>query len=309
MRIKRNPSLRQGVGLHLKRSRFIGFCAVFIVAAFCGFRLFSTTGIVGVTKKPNHIFQTPGCFCHGDSVDPEVRVWIEGPDTLVSGQEALYTIYVAKDSITAADFNVAAFPGPLGIADSSGMQLLRPDDVDTLELTHTEPKLANGSDTVSWPFFYRAPMFAGIIDTIYADGNSVDLSTDPSGDAWNFADNFLIQVTSSVTDMPLARSYRLLQNYPNPFNPSTAIRFELPVASRVLLTVFDINGRRIREIVNDEVSAGLHEVVFSSGPILNSGSVVSQLSSGLYFYQLMVRSSESSQPMNFVATRKMMLLK
>ncbi len=154
-------------------------------------------------------------------------------------------------------------------------------------------------------------MSPGIIDTIYANANSVDLSTDPSGDVWNFADNFLIQVTStsSVTDMPLVRAYRLLQNYPNPFNPSTAIRFELPVASRVLLTVFDINGRKIREVVNDEVSAGLHEVVFSSDPISNSGSVVSQLSSGLYFYQLMVRSSESSQRTNFVATRKMLLLK
>jgi hypothetical protein len=296
---------------HLMGSKSIGFCVALLFAALCGFSIYSTTGIVGVTKKPNHIFQTPGCFCHGDSASPEVRVWIEGPDTLAPGQEALYTISVAKDSNIAAGFNVAAFFGPLGMIDSSGTQLLRPDNVDTLELTHTEPKFANGSDTISWHFLYRAPISRGVVDTIYANGNSVDLSTDPSGDAWTFADNFLIQVarTSSVADVPLVHSFRLLQNYPNPFNSSTVIHFELPAASRVRLTVFDIKGQKIKEMVNGEMSTGPHEAIFSSQSISNSSGGGSSLSSGLYFYQLAVRSSDPAQPTEFSATRKMLLLK
>jgi hypothetical protein len=292
-------------------SKSIGLCVVLLFAALCGFSIYSTTGIVGVTKKPNHIFQTPGCFCHGDSASPGVRVWIEGPDTLASGQEALYIISVAKDSNIAAGFNVAAFFGALDIIDSSGTQLLRPDNVDTLELTHTGPKLANGSDTISWPFLYRAPISRGVVDTIYSNGNSVDLSTDPSGDAWNFANNFLIQVarTSSVADVPLAHSYLLLQNYPNPFNPNTVIRFELRSPGKARLTVFDIKGQKIKELVNGEMSAGPHEVVFSSQSISNSSGGGSSLSSGLYFYQLTVRSSDPAGPTEFIATRKMLLLK
>jgi hypothetical protein len=53
--------------------------------------------------------------------------------------------------------------------------------------------------------------------------------------------------------------YSLSQNYPNPFNPSTTIKFELPRASLVNLSVFDILGRVVSVLVNDRREAGVHD--------------------------------------------------
>ncbi len=179
------------------KSKVVKISAVLFLAAFCGFEILYDDGIVGMTKKPNHIFVNPGCICHDQNSN--VLVWISGPESLAAGERALYKVSVKKDTNIAAGFNVASFFGDLGIADSAETQMLRPNDspTDSLELTHILPKLANGQDTISWSFFYRAPLTAGIVDTLYANGNSVDTSQDPSGDGWNFADNFLIHVTES----------------------------------------------------------------------------------------------------------------
>jgi hypothetical protein len=88
----------------------------------------------------------------------------------------------------------------------------------------------------------------------------------------------------AVTFAPLAiaqedvapRQYELSQNYPNPFNPSTTIKFELPKASHVSLTVYDILGREVTVLVNEKRDAGVHEVKFDG----------SNLASGVYFYRL-----------------------
>ncbi|MEO8168897.1 MAG: choice-of-anchor V domain-containing protein, partial [bacterium] len=272
---------------------------VLLLAAFCGFEIYYSTGIVGVTKKPNHIFANPGCICHDQNVD--VRVWISGPESLGIGQEALYRISVAKTANIAAGFNVAAFRGALGVNDSAGTQLMRPDGFDTLELTHVEPKLAHNRDTVSWSFFYRAPLTAGVIDTLYACGNSVDTSQDPSGDGWNLANNFLVRVVlpNSVSDQPVQRTYKLAQNYPNPFNPSTTIRYDVPVEGNVKLNVFDISGREVRTLVDERQNPGAYQVRFDS-------KSVGDLASGIYFYRLSVLSGPTE---SFAEVKKMILMK
>jgi hypothetical protein len=81
------------------------------------------------------------------------------------------------------------------------------------------------------------------------------------------------------------------QNYPNPFNPSTTIRFELPEASLVRLSVFDILGREVSVLVNERREAGVHEVTFNA----------SGLSSGIYYYRI--------QAGNWVTTKSLMVLK
>jgi hypothetical protein len=82
----------------------------------------------------------------------------------------------------------------------------------------------------------------------------------------------------------------LYQNYPNPFNPSTTIKFELPKASMVRLTVYDMLGREGVVIVNERRDAGVHEVKFDGAG----------LSSGVYLYRL--------QAGEFVQTLKLVLL-
>jgi len=75
--------------------------------------------------------------------------------------------------------------------------------------------------------------------------------------------------------------FRLYQNYPNPFNPSTTIQFDLEVQSKVKLNVYDITGRLIQTLVNSRLSAGSHDYIFDA----------SNLSTGIYFYQLSTANS------------------
>jgi hypothetical protein len=90
----------------------------------------------------------------------------------------------------------------------------------------------------------------------------------------------------------------LAQNYPNPFNPTTTIRFQIPDVGgqrseviRVTLKVFDLLGREVATLVNENLRAGSYETTFDAAG----------LASGVYFYKLHVGS--------FSATRKMILSK
>jgi photosystem II stability/assembly factor-like uncharacterized protein len=100
-------------------------------------------------------------------------------------------------------------------------------------------------------------------------------------------------------EIPLINDFSLLQNYPNPFNPTTKIKFEIPGQARndnvlVTLKVYDILGREVATLVNEESAtggAGEYEVEFNGNNI----------PSGIYFYQL--KAGEYSE------TRKMVLMK
>lgn len=71
-------------------------------------------------------------------------------------------------------------------------------------------------------------------------------------------------------------TFELKQNYPNPFNPSTSISFDLPVAGKVSLKVFNTSGKEVASLVNENRSAGFYTVNFNA----------SNLSSGVYYYRL-----------------------
>ncbi len=85
--------------------------------------------------------------------------------------------------------------------------------------------------------------------------------------------------------------YSLAQNYPNPFNPSTNFKFQITKSGFVKLTVFDMLGKEITKLVNQELSAGTFTVNFDA----------SSLPSGTYFYRLQTES--------FTDTKKMVLIK
>lgn len=87
-------------------------------------------------------------------------------------------------------------------------------------------------------------------------------------------------------------TFSLQQNYPNPFNPSTTIRFSVPKASVVTVGVYDVTGKLVATIANNEyVTAGVKEINFNA----------SNLASGIYFYTL--KSGD------FTQTKKMILVK
>jgi len=86
-------------------------------------------------------------------------------------------------------------------------------------------------------------------------------------------------------------NFRLHQNYPNPFNPSTKIKYSIPLSGMVKITVYDVLGKEIVELVDEYKNANTYEVEFNS----------IDLPSGIYFYNIISG--------NFSATKKMMLLK
>lgn len=85
--------------------------------------------------------------------------------------------------------------------------------------------------------------------------------------------------------------YKLNQNYPNPFNSVTNISYYVPQQSKVKISVYDILGKKIAELVNEEKQPGQHETRFDCG----------SLASGIYYYEMVAN--------NFRTTKKLLLLK
>lgn len=102
--------------------------------------------------------------------------------------------------------------------------------------------------------------------------------------------------TASVSDGTAPADFTLEQNYPNPFNPTTLIRFSVPVTSRVRISIYNLLGQRVRDLVDESFANGVQEVSWDGRD--NTGRL---LSSGTYIYRM--------QSGNFVETRKMVLMK
>jgi hypothetical protein len=94
-----------------------------------------------------------------------------------------------------------------------------------------------------------------------------------------------------VNSSTVADKYSLGQNYPNPFNPTTKISFSVPKNEFVSIKVFDLTGKEIAQLVNNEMNAGTYEYIFNG----------SSLASGIYFYQI--------KTPNFTETKRMTLVK
>ena len=99
-----------------------------------------------------------------------------------------------------------------------------------------------------------------------------------------------VDVNENVTDIP--ESFELFQNYPNPFNPSTKIKYSIPNAQHITLKVFDILGRQVATLVNQEQTAGSYSINFDA----------SNLPSGVYIYRLQTQNGYSK-------IKKMLLLR
>jgi hypothetical protein len=109
-----------------------------------------------------------------------------------------------------------------------------------------------------------------------------------AGAVWIFYDP-TIGITPISTETP--QQFSLSQNYPNPFNPNSKIKFQIAKLSEAKLVVFDVLGREVSTLVNEQLKPGTYEVDFGG----------SKLASGIYFYKL--------ETDGFVETKKMILVK
>ena len=124
--------------------------------------------------------------------------------------------------------------------------------------------------------------FKGIIDDVRIYNRALD--EQEIKDILNFV---------SVEDMNgygfLQTTYSL-SNYPNPFNPSTTIHYHIPIDSYVTIDVYDINGQRVKTLVDTNMEAGTHKILFKGR----------NLSSGLYFYRIRTEQYEMTKKMILV---------
>ncbi|MBN8586045.1 MAG: T9SS type A sorting domain-containing protein [Ignavibacteria bacterium] len=93
--------------------------------------------------------------------------------------------------------------------------------------------------------------------------------------------------------------YSLSQNYPNPFNPVTNIKFDIPKSGFVKITVYDLLGREITTLVNEQMKPGSYNVDWDA----------SNYSSGVYFYKIEAGDPSTGSGRSFVVSRKMVLIK
>ncbi|MBK8946637.1 MAG: right-handed parallel beta-helix repeat-containing protein [Ignavibacteriae bacterium] len=119
--------------------------------------------------------------------------------------------------------------------------------------------------------------------------------TDSEGNTSEFSFPFVV-TSIEVEKNRIPTEYSLYQNFPNPFNPTTKIKYSIPIdekpqTSNLKLVVFDILGREVKTLVNENQRYGNYEVTFDAG----------HLSSGIYYYQIKAG--------DFVQSRKMLLIK
>jgi photosystem II stability/assembly factor-like uncharacterized protein len=98
-------------------------------------------------------------------------------------------------------------------------------------------------------------------------------------------------ILPNAVEIAAPENYDLSQNYPNPFNPTTKIKYAVPVDGLVALSVYNILGEKVADVVNSVQKAGIYEVTFDA----------SNLASGMYIYRM--------QADDFVSVKKMMILK
>jgi immune inhibitor A len=134
----------------------------------------------------------------------------------------------------------------------------------------------------------------------YNGTNTLASVTGISASAPIMTANLSVSLAADVDDNTytnnVPQDFVLAQNFPNPFNPQTRISFDLPKSSRVRLSVYNVLGEKIEDLINDVLPAGTHSLDW-----VPQGKNTQQLPSGIYFYQLVTDEVSLS--------RKMLLLK
>jgi hypothetical protein len=109
------------------------------------------------------------------------------------------------------------------------------------------------------------------------------------GGVWKRLISEIVSVGEKSNTIP--ENFQLKQNYPNPFNPVTKIEYQIPFESKVKIIIYDVEGKVVKILLNEQKSPGTYEIVWDA----------SEFSSGVYFFKLSAGS--------FVETRKMILTK
>ena len=162
----------------------------------------------------------------------------------------------------------------------------------------TNSKMLMVGDTLGKVYIMKIPSDSALVNLNTEFVASTKNISESAYEWWTFKGNnqrtgYRKSIITSVKNpfQKIPEKFALRQNYPNPFNPTTIIEYDLPKDSRVKILVFDMLGRQVRMLVDEEKSGGSYKVEFNAN----------NLSSGVYFYHL--------QTNEFAQTKKLVLMR
>lgn len=200
-------------------------------------------------------------------------------------------VLIKFNNLTVSNENADGNPGPGGGGNSNFGEIVVTDGSGDLRLELQEgPNKYHNNWTTSLPLNKTTQVktgykFDSITGVLFFSFSNYKLVPRTDADFVGFS--------TSVGDKPeFPNEFSLKQNYPNPFNPSTVIEYSLPKSSNVSLKIYDVLGREIVSLVNNEIqTAGVHKYFFNA----------SGLSSGIYLYKITADG--------FTSSKKMLLIK
>ena len=285
------------------------------------FTLSNSVGSVALAKENSSLSVNKGR--EGVVVKDSSQIYFTLGDVLVNGENISFKAIPDTFSITsAADVNNCVKTNPFSVTDNSSLFYsvqYGVSNAEQLKRTFTE------SDIISFRIELveaATETVLGLFDNIsYTKQNAVsydNFSYEVSTEGIGNKTVYLRLVTTasegcsfSITDKldnqsiiakryvkqvafksaQVIKDYALAQNYPNPFNPVTTITYQLPKSGSVTLKIYDMLGKEVKTLVNEQKEMGRYTVQFDA----------SSLASGMYVYQLRAN--------DYTSTKKMMLLK
>ena len=178
---------------------------------------------------------------------------------------AIDTLYISNESYTVLNLEIQLSTSLGFILESSTDQILRPGDEVTMKIFFVP------TETIDYEGMIFIISEAGT-DTVYLRGTGTSVGIEDDSYA-------------------LPDKITLFQNYPNPFNPTTRIKFELTGYNHAKLSIYDMNGKLVQTLLNEEMPAGTHEIEWNAVDV----------ASGVYIYSL--------ETGNTTLTKKLLLLK
>jgi hypothetical protein len=194
------------------------------------------------------------------------------------------------------NFSLVATPLPVAVSfyigdpDSGGTPIIGVNGSNTASTGEPIPSRLEKDAVLKWVVPSGLPAYPRIYAVIDPQ-NTITEIHENNNKGFNVLGRQSVSTGIQQVNNIIPKEYILNQSYPNPFNPTATIRYSIPKSSRVSLRVYDILGREVSTLVNENEKAGTYNVVFKGN----------KYSSGVYFYQIHAGS--------FVQTKKMILLK
>ncbi|MGD8306741.1 MAG: YCF48-related protein, partial [Ignavibacteria bacterium] len=241
--------------------------------------LIGRTGSIGTpnfrtTDGGNSWFEIARDFTAIDFLDSLVGYTIEGGAVFktINGGDTWWQVSHNPSSFAYWTTNISF------ISEANGWAWSRSDIYNTTDSGRTWIK-SNGIYRISF-------IFNG---GLYMINENLGWAVGSNGYIFKFTSDSVTSV--NFTDLILPTKHFLSQNYPNPFNPTTTIKYQVPQNSFIILKVYDILGKEVATLVDEEKPAGFYNLELDA----------SSLASGIYFYRLQAGS--------FIETKKMILVK